>query len=67
MRHHRRSIIIVIDERAREINKANNLVCIEKDSIQKKLKHLIEDDFKTEIIMDFDAINKWKSQFVQFT
>lgn len=67
MRHRRRSIIIVIDERAREINKANNLVCIEKDSIQKNLKHLIEDDFKTEIIMDFDAINKWKSQFVQFT
>lgn len=66
MRHHRRSIIIAIDERAREINKANNLVCIEKDQIQSQIPQLITSEIPTLITMDFDAINRWKSQFKEF-
>lgn len=62
MRHRKRSIIIVIDERAREINKCNNLICIEKDNLS-DLGNLIESDLKTEIVMPFDEINRWKSQF----
>lgn len=65
MRHNRRSIIIAIDERAREINKANNLVCIEKDQISDYLSELINSDIKTQIAMDYDAINKWKAQFIK--
>lgn len=64
MRHARRSIIIAIDERAREINKSNDLVYIEKNEITSKLKQLIKSDFPTKIKMDFDAINRWKAQFM---
>ena len=64
MRHKRRSIIIAIDERAREINKANNLICIEKDEIKSQLAVLINSSFPTRIEMDYDAINRWKAQFM---
>lgn len=63
MRHHRRSIIIAIDERAREINKSNNLVCLEKNSIKYNLENLIASDFNTDIKMPFDKIAQWKAQF----
>lgn len=64
MRHKRRSIIIAIDERAREINKANNLICIEKNEIKSQLVMLINSSFQTKIDMDYDAINRWKAQFM---
>lgn len=62
MRHKKRSIIIAIDERAREINKSNNLNCIEKDDID-SLDKMINSEFATEIKMPFDIIEKWKNQF----
>lgn len=62
MRHKKRSIIIAIDERAREINKCNNLNCIEKNQIQ-ELEVLINSEFETKIKMPFDEIQKWKNQF----
>ena len=65
MRHGRRTIIIAIDERAREIHKGNHLNCIEKDEID-KLPSLINSTFETNVVMDFDAIIKWKSQFQNF-
>ena len=65
MRHGRRTIIIAIDERAREIHKGNHLNCIEKDEID-KLPSLINSTFETNVVMDFDAIIKWKSQFDRF-
>lgn len=63
MRHRRRSIIIAIDERAREINSANNLNCIEKDSIETVLEPMINSEFATDIHMPFDKIEQWKMQF----
>lgn len=63
MRHKKRSIIIAIDERAREINKCNNLNCIEKDDLD-NLENMINSNFATEIKMPFDIIDKWKKQFV---
>lgn len=62
MRHAKRAIIIVIDERAREINKSNNLNCLEKDAIY-ELPTFINSDFETKIMMPFDAIEHWKKQF----
>lgn len=64
MRHKKRSIIIVIDERAREINKSNNLNCIEKDNIN-FLEKMINSDFSTEIKMPFETIERWKNQFIK--
>lgn len=63
MRHGKRAIIIAIDERAREINKGNNLNCIEKADVPKELEKMIFSEFSTEIIMPFDEINRWKRQF----
>lgn len=62
MRHRKRSIILVIDERAREINKSNNLNCLEKKDI-KNLEAYINSEFATEIKMSLDIIEQWKSQF----
>lgn len=63
MRHKKRAVIIAIDERAREINKCNNLNCIEKDDIT-ILENMISSEFSTDIVMPYDAIDKWKEQFV---
>lgn len=62
MRHKRRAIIIAIDERARAINEKNHLNCIEKDCVG-DLEDMINSEFETKIVMDFDKINMWKSQF----
>lgn len=66
MRHAKRAIILVIDERAREINKSNNLNCLEKEQIDELPKY-IESSFKTEIRMPYDKIAQWKSQFEEYT
>ncbi len=62
MRHSVRSIIIAIDERARGINEANNMICIDKENIT-ELDGLINSEFSTIIKMPFDRISQWKSQF----
>ena len=62
MRHKKRRIIIAIDERAREINKCNNLNCVDKNNIG-ELEGLINSEFETKIIMPFDKIEQWKNQF----
>ena len=63
MRHKKRAIIIAIDERARGINKANHLNCIELGEVFSKLEHMVKSDFATKIEMPFDVISKWKKQF----
>lgn len=63
MRHARRAIIIAIDERARAINAKNNLNCVERNNIT-ELEQMINSDFETKIVMNFDSINRWKSQFI---
>ena len=62
MRHGRRAIIIAIDERAREINKMNHLNCLDLMDIQ-QLPGLINSEFETMVKMDFEEIDRWKSQF----
>ena len=62
MRHGRRAIIIAIDERAREIHKVNHLNCIDINEID-QLPDMINSEFETRVVMDFNAINRWKSQF----
>lgn len=66
MRHGKRAIIIAIDERAREINVANHLNCIEQDKISSELEEMICSEFSTAIKMPYDEIQKWKSQFEEF-
>lgn len=63
MRHGKRAIIIAIDERANEINKCNNLNCITQQEIESNLENMIQSEFQTKIVMPFDEIERWKSQF----
>lgn len=63
MRHKKRAIIIAIDERAREINRSNNLNCIEQSEIPEKLESMIQSEFETHVKMPYDEIEKWRSQF----
>lgn len=63
MRHSKRAIIIVIDERAREINKSNHLICMERNAVATQLEPLINSSFKTEIKMPYEEIEKWRAQF----
>lgn len=66
MRHGRRAIIIAIDERAREINASNHLNCIETSDIA-QLPDFINSTFETKVVMDYNAINQWKSQFKEYS
>ena len=65
MRHGRRSIIIAIDERAREINASNHLNCIDINDLS-SLPDYVNSNIETRVMMDFDCINKWKEQFRLF-
>ena len=62
MRHRRRAIIIAIDERARAINAKNHLNSIDFNQLD-QLEGKIQSEFNTEIVMDYNNINKWKKQF----
>ena len=66
MRHGRRAIILAIDERAREIHKSNHLNCLDINDIA-QLPDLINSDFETRVVMDYEAINRWKSQFKKYS
>lgn len=62
MQKGRRSIILVIDNRAREMGKDYNLNIIERIDID-KLEEYINKDFKTDIKLNEKNIEIWKRQF----
>lgn len=62
MQKGRRSIILSIDNRAREMGKDYNLNIIEREDID-KLEEYINSNFKTDIKLNLENINKWKNQF----
>lgn len=62
MRHRKRAVIVAIDERAREIHRANHLNCIEKDDID-ELERMICGEISTSVKMPFSEIARWKAQF----
>lgn len=59
----KRSIIVSIDNRARELGKDINLTLIERENLKTGLKKLINSDFKTEISLPIKNIEIWKNQF----
>lgn len=59
-----RSIILIIDNRARDIKENYNINSIERDEIDTKLEKMINSSFKTEININEEAINEWKKQFI---
>ncbi|KIO68281.1 hypothetical protein B4064_1771 [Caldibacillus thermoamylovorans] len=63
MQKKRRSIIIGIDNRAIEKHKDFNINMIKREDIS-NLDQYINSDIFTNIKLDLDSINAWKSQFV---
>lgn len=60
-----RTIIISIDNRAREKSRSFNLPIIERDDID-DLDILINTSFNTKIKIPIDSIREWKDQFVNY-
>ncbi len=63
MQHFVRSIILIVDNRARDIKENYNIVSIERDDIEENLEKMLNSEFETNISIDEDKINKWKEQF----
>ena len=66
MQHKKRSIIISIDHRARNINLNNNLNCIDRSQID-SLEKFINRDIQTDVHVDYTKVNQWLSQFFDIT
>lgn len=59
----KRSIIISIDNRTNDISVTWNINSVERNDIFDVLDQKINSIFKTEVNINLDAINGWKSQF----
>lgn len=59
-----RSVVISIDHRAEGFHEKNNIPIIRRKNVEINLEKMIYSDFETKIINDYDAINKFKSQFI---
>lgn len=58
-----RTIVISIDNRAKNIGKDTGLPTIQREDIEISLKRKIESEFATDIRLPIDSIEKWKRQF----
>ena len=63
MQNNVRSIILIVDNRARDIQENYNINAIERDELSVKLDGMINSTFTTDIKINQDKINEWKSQF----
>lgn len=64
MQKGRRSIIVVIDNRAREMGKDIKLNVIERDNIE-DLSTYINEEIETKLEINWENIDKWKKQFIK--
>jgi len=64
MQNNVRSIIIVIDNRARDMQKTYNLNAIERSNIA-DLDNMINSNIKTNVNIDMKKISEWKNQVLE--
>lgn len=62
MQYFVRSIILIIDNRAREMRENYNLPTVERENVE-ELDELINSSWETSININTEAINAWKKQF----
>lgn len=62
LQNKRRSIIVGIDNRAREISKDTMLPMVERENLE-LMPNLINSNFNTALNINFKAISQWRSQF----
>lgn len=60
-----RSIILIVDNRARDMKETYNLPAIERNEIKEKLKDMIKSEYETRINIDEEKIREWKEQFYE--
>ncbi len=65
MQHKVRSIILIVDNRARDMHDSYNINAIERGDIE-SLRAKINSSFATEIKIDEEKIKSWKAQFKEF-
>lgn len=58
-----RTIIVAIDNRAKEMGKDTNLPIISREDVADKLEGMINSEVKTEILLPIENIKRWKDQF----
>ncbi len=63
MRNNCRAIILIVDNRAREMNRSFQLNAIERNEISSTLEEKINTNWATSIQINLNEIEKWKSQF----
>ncbi|WP_144555425.1 polysaccharide pyruvyl transferase family protein [Bacillus sp. X1(2014)] len=63
LNHRKRSIIISIDNRAKEVAKDTNLPVLERTEVKEKLESYILQEWETQIRIPEDNISIWKQQF----
>lgn len=57
-----RSIVLIVDNRTRDMKETYNIISVERDDV-KNIDKLINSKFETKINIDEDRINEWKKQF----
>lgn len=62
MQNNKRSIILAIDNRSKDMFKTYNLNIVDINNIN-ELEEKINSEFTTNIVVDFEKINNWKKQF----
>ena len=63
IKHARRSIIVAVDNRAREMNRDFSFNMVEREEIERKLAGMINTNLPTLCRCHSEAINEWKGQF----
>lgn len=59
-----RSMIVEVDNRAHDIAQDTNLPTVKRSNLQEQMSSLINKKRLTEIILPYENIQRWKSQFV---
>ena len=62
MQKKKRSIILIVDNRARDMKKTYNLVAIERNNIE-QLEQMINSKITTNLKINENLIKDWKKQF----
>lgn len=63
LQYKKRSMIISIDNRAREKKKDFNIPCIERSDLDSLESLFINSSYSTDIRIPIESINRWKAQF----
>ena len=64
LNNERRSLIIAVDNRAKEISKDTKLPVIGREEVRENLESMINGKWQTEIVLPSDNIERWKAQFI---